>query len=63
MVGCLFAVVCSVLGFSHYAAVVTPKFTIKTRLASNSEIYLPLPPKCWSERHEPSCAALSPVLP
>jgi hypothetical protein len=29
------------------------ELTLKNRLASNSEIHLPLTPKCWNERHAP----------
>jgi hypothetical protein len=29
------------------------EFTLYTRLALNSEIHLPLPPKCWVYRHVP----------
>jgi hypothetical protein len=29
------------------------ELTLQTRLASNSEIHLPLPPKCWDKRHAP----------
>lgn len=40
----LLLVFCLFWAFLTYVAVVTLKFTIKTRLALNSEIYLPLPP-------------------
>jgi hypothetical protein len=29
------------------AALAVLELTLQTRLASNSEIHLPLPPKCW----------------
>ena len=31
--------------------------TLYTRPASNSEIHLPLPPKCWDQRRAPPCPA------
>ena len=34
------------------------ELTLLTRLASNSEIRLPLPPKCWDQRRVPPCPAL-----
>uniref|UniRef100_A0A0V1KHU5 Uncharacterized protein n=1 Tax=Trichinella nativa TaxID=6335 RepID=A0A0V1KHU5_9BILA len=32
---------------SHYVALAVLELTMQIRLASNSEIHLPLPPKCW----------------
>ena len=34
-------------------AMAVPELTLETRLASNSEIRLPLPPKCWDWRQVP----------
>jgi hypothetical protein len=36
------------------------ELTLQTRLASNSEIHLPLPPKCWDQRRVPP--RLAPTL-
>ena len=41
-----------------YIALAILELTLKTRLASNSEIHLPLPPKFWDSR----CAPLLPGL-
>ena len=36
-----------------YVALAVLEFTLLTRLALNSEIHLPLPPKCWDQRRVP----------
>ena len=35
------------------------ELTLYTRMASNSEIHLPLPPQCWDYRHLPPLPSLS----
>jgi hypothetical protein len=44
---CLFFVCLFVFVFVFRDRVSVLELTLLTRLASNSEIYLPLPPKCW----------------
>ena len=39
-----------VLRQSLYLALTVLELTMQTRLALNSEIYLPLPPECWDLR-------------
>ena len=46
---CLFV---SETGFLCVALAVL-ELTLWTRLAWNLEIHLPLPPKCWDQRHAP----------
>jgi hypothetical protein len=38
------------------------ELTLETRLASNSEIRLPLPPKCWDQRRAPPHPAKAELL-
>jgi hypothetical protein len=48
---CLFLFVCFCFFFFEKGFLCVTladlELTLKTRLASNSEIHLPLPPKCW----------------